>query len=204
MWLAILPPAVQVRLLARQPNIERVICVDIGQVANLSYAELRGRLDRRSLRFDWPLADWEDSGETHHLIRDLEAGVLPAETEEYRRLMELVERGERPKGASTPEQVLEYIEGVRALVERVRRQGIETPGRRGDRGIQVCIDENGRLCKVWGGGTHRYGIARSLQLGRVPVYVRHAHARWLERAVEEEPRSPLRAVERAIQSLAAE
>lgn len=190
----------QYKLLDHQPAIRRVIHVDIQRVADLCYPRLEGCLEHRSMAFEIPLAEWCHGGGGDHFVRDVESGLALTQTREYRNLMAMIEAGHRPKGLSSHDAVVGYLEGVLTIFESIRNRGFRTPDDT-DRGIEVCIDETGRLCKVWGGGTHRYGLARSLARRLTPVYVRHAHRDWLARVIGNAPTSPLGAVEAAITAL---
>ena len=190
----------QYRLLDHQPAIRRVIHVDIQRVADLCYPQLEGCLERRSMAFAIPLAHWWHGGGGDHFVRDVESGLVLTQTREYRNLMAMIEAGHRPKELSSHDEVIAYLEGVLTIFERIRSRGFRTPDDT-DRGIEVCIDETGRLCKVWGGGTHRYGLARWLSSPATPVYVRHAHRDWLNRVIRERQSRPIAAVEAGIAAL---
>jgi hypothetical protein len=153
------------------------------------------------MAFDTPISAWPDGAGGDHFARDLEAGLPLHETREYYNLMRMIESGRRPKGLRDDKEVLTYLEGVVDTFNRIREQGLDRPDHR-DRGIEVCVDETGRLCKVWGGGTHRYGLIRTLGPSIVPVYVRHAHRQWLDGLIARDPRAPLRAVDAGIAALA--
>lgn len=195
-----LPARTQYRLLCHQPSIDRVINVDIRRVADLCYPQLEGCLERQSMAFATPLAGWRDGAGGDHFMRDVESGLPLTKTREYRNLMAMIEAGHRPKGLGSHHEVIHYLEEVLAIFEIIRDQGFRNPDET-ERGIEVCIDETGRLCKVWGGGTHRYGLARRLHRPLTPVYVRHAHRHWLDRVIRESPEKPLTAVEAGIAAL---
>mgnify|MGYP006431346289 CR=1 FL=1 len=195
-----LPKHMQLSILNRQPPIARVVWVNVAQVDNLSHHALIGSLDRDTFRFTQPLDSWKDTGNTHHLIQELKEGHAPKETTEYQLLARMIAEGEAPKGLYRESDAVAYIHGIERLIADIRREGVRVPTQQ-DKGIQVVVDENGRLGKVWGGGTHRYGIAREFGLTSIPVYVRHAHADWLSGQIAGSRKPPLRAVEEALQRL---
>lgn len=195
-----MPAAFQRKALRYQPPIPRVIRVDISTVANLCYTALQGSISARRFIFSTDLRRWSDLGVGHHFVRDIRAGRSLEETEDYQMLMRLIADGRQPKGLRNRDEVLAYLARVIDVFEDIEANGMREPSPR-DRGIQVCVDEGGRLCKVWAGGTHRYGLARELNLTDVPVYIRNVHASWAESAIGRDPSHPLAAIARAIQRL---
>lgn len=103
------------------------------------------------------------------------------ETPQYKRMIELVEKGERPAGCASVEDVRERYAALDRLVAETRARGRlltreELPDcfRREHGGILAHLARDGVFLRSGGGG-HRFAIAKVLNLPEIPVQLGAIH-----------------------------
>ncbi len=199
------PQKIQLELLKFQPKFNRVIYVNADQISNLCYPELIGeknKVSSHSFLFSADLKKYKCKGGSHLTIKQLMSGIKYEETSDYKRLKNKLEKfGKTTKGVKKEADIIAYLKKVELLIQNIQKNGINVPKFESDQGIQVCIDENGRICKVWKGGTHRYGIVRELEMNNFPVFVSHMHEQFLMKIMSEFNESPIKAIEKYFRNI---
>lgn len=138
-----------------------------------------------------PPQGWYDlGGYAHHTVLDIFVrGLDVRETAEYAHLAERIERGGRPRGWGSPDQLDAHFQQLIEDYERMQRGLFGRPagdGRLVAHQVNVFVDRHGALIHR-SQGFHQLRIAELLEVERVPVRVLAVHADWL--LPELDPRS---------------
>lgn len=130
--------------------------------------------------------DWDLARVTRPIIErtiaQLASGVPPTETEQYRHMLALIDRGstEWNYHCTTEEEVHAYFERLVQAWEAIRAGDYRTQeqlgGQPGDE-IEVHVGRDGTIL-IGQYGNHRLVMARTAGLRAVPMQVRTLHARW--------------------------
>lgn len=138
----------QLKLLKLQPVFKRVIYIDAQKIENLCYDNLeiaaKNYIPSHSFLFSFDLNEFHCNGETHKTINELLNGVEYNETTDYKRFMKKLENGWCTKGIQNESDIYKYLDYLCELIDNIKKNGIKEPTLN-DKGIQVCIDENGRV-----------------------------------------------------------
>ncbi len=137
-------------------------------------------------------------------VRDLCVNNLPLEQiDEYQRFMRSIDKGKRPHGYRTRDQVREHFNETRQANLSIATEGYKTSASLGGMErdeISIWVTRDGQL--VYGGwGNHRLAMADLHNIDRVPVSLLGAHPEWLNEQCRLHSLPPHKALQRWIGEL---
>jgi len=181
--------------------------VDPIKIRNIKDVKLRGFKASSSFFFEldtYSFDSVESGNKDHEALHKIFVDGIPYwETSEYKDGQSKLEMGlTLSKGMKKIGDIDDHFRRMHKLIDVFAEGGYKSQKELGCRPpfdeIEVWVDERGGFVKMWGGGTHRFGLARILKLTSIPVKIVGVHADWMRHCVARFKADPVSSVVRGI------